>query len=150
MSTVISAARERVWRALTDPEERVCWDARLLASIDAPADYPFAGQHVRWRYRMGGIQMVLHDRPQTVVPPERLQSALAVGTLHMDQTLTLVAEKGNGKGASPRTRLSMSVIAANSVPILGSVIDRFSVRELATDYIDETLRALEKWCAGHD
>lgn len=147
MTTVVDAARERVWRALTDPEERVSWDGRLLAPIDAPADYPFAGQHVRWRYRMGGVQMVLHDRPRTVVPPERLQSALAVGTMHLEQTLTLAAEEGDGEGAAPRTRLGMSVVASNSVPILGSVVDRFEVRQLAADYIDETLRALQSWCS---
>ena len=45
--------------------------ARIL---DAPADYPRAGQHVRWRYRHGMFR-VLHDRPLEV----RREVAFAAG-----------------------------------------------------------------------
>ena len=57
MSVVIDADRERVWRALTMPSELIAWDERILSPIDEPGQYPFAGQHVRWRYRLGSVQV---------------------------------------------------------------------------------------------
>jgi len=144
MSTVIAAEPERVWRALTDPDEVVAWDERILAPVEPPDRYPFSGQHVRWRYRLGGVQLVMHDRPLEVSSPERLRRMLHVGSLRYEQTFNLVREPGT----PARTRLSLKTVAANSVPVVGDVVDRFEVRRLTTAHVDDTLRALQRWCEG--
>ena len=142
MSTVIAAEPERVWRALTSPDELVAWDERIVAAIRPPERYPARGQHVQWRYRIGAVQLVMHDRPLEVESPARLRRALSVGSLRYEQTFSLSREPGE----PPRTRLSMKQIASNSVPVLGEMVDRFQVRRLATEHVDATLRALRRWC----
>ena len=76
MAAVIDAEHDRVWRALTDPSELVAWDERILAPVEPPDRYPFSGQHVRWRYRLGSVQLVMHERPLEVVPGERLRTSI--------------------------------------------------------------------------
>ena len=142
MSTVISADSQQVWRALTTPEEVVSWDERVLGSIDAPETYPEAGQHVRWRYMLGTVPLVMHDRPSEIVPLERLTSSISVGSMRFEQTYTLHPEAGN----PPKTRLGMKLVASNSVAVIGATVDRFEVRRLATDRVDTTLRSIQKWC----
>ena len=142
MSVVIDAERARVWRALTEPDELLSWDERVLAAVDTPCEYPFPGKHVRWRYRLGSVQVVLHEHPLEVVPQERLTSSLRVGSLRFDQTYTLSIESAS----PPRTRLGMKLIMTSSVPVVGDVIDRFSVRQIAAERIDHTLRRVQEWC----
>ena len=145
MSVVIDADRERVWRALTVPSELVARDERILSSIDATAAYPFAGQHVRWRYRLGSVQVVLHEQPLEIVRPERLCSALKVGSMRFEQTFTLTSESSE----PPRTRLGMKLVTTSSVPVVGDVVDRFNVRKMAADHVDRTLRSVQGWCQEH-
>ncbi len=142
MATVIGARHTRVWRALTDPAELVVWDERILAPLESEDGYPFSGQHMRWRYRIGPIQLVLHDHPLEVSAPEKLRTAISFGSLQYEQTFTLLPEEG----PQPRTRLGMRLVASNSVPVVGSVVDRFSVRRMATEHVDVTLRSLQRWC----
>ena len=66
----------------------VQWDTGVAAALDAPANYPQPGQHVRWRYRNGPFR-ILHDRPQDVVAERRLRSLLSVGPFRFDETYTL-------------------------------------------------------------
>ena len=146
MSTVIDADRERVWRALTEPSELTGWDDRVLASKDDPSahasPYPSAGQHLRWRVRLGGVPVVLHEKPQEIVRFERLSSTLKIGSLRLEQTYTLTVESLT----PPRTRLGMKLVTTSSVAVVGDVVDRFSVRKLAAERIDHTLRAVQDWC----
>ncbi len=142
MSVVIESDRERVWRALTEPAELAGWDDRVLASPDQASRYPFAGQHMRWRVRLGGVPVVLHERPSEVVPNERLSATLKVGSLRLEQTYTLSSESDD----PPRTRLGMKLVTTSSVPVVGDVVDRFEVRKLAAERIDHTLRAVQDWC----
>jgi len=142
MSTVISAKRGRVWRALTEAAEVLRWDERVI-SLEGPADeYPRVGQSVRWRYRLGSIPVVLHEQPLEVVPDSRLRSMVALGLFRFDETFLLSPEPGDGE----RTRLSLKLIASNSVPVVGGALDRFAVRRLAVEFIDAKLRAVQKWC----
>ena len=140
MATVIDSSAQRVWRALTDPGELVSWDDQMLAPADALDRYPFRGQHARWRYRLGSVQLVMHDRPLEIDPPHRLRSKLNIGSLGYERIFTLQAE------SSIQTRLSMRLIASNSIPLVGETVDRFDVREMATAQIDTTLRSVQKWC----
>ena len=127
MATVIGAEHSRVWRALTDPTELVAWDERLLAPVDEPGNYPFSGQHLRWRYRMGKVQLVMHDRPLEVVAGERLRRAISLGSMRYEQTFSLQPELPAEAGGERRTRLGMKVVASNSIPVMGDVVDRFEV-----------------------
>lgn len=145
MVAVIGAEHPRVWRALTDPDELVSWHERIIAPVERPDRYPFSGQHVRWRYRLGNVQLVMHDRPLEVVGQERLRASLSVGSMRYEQTFTLQSEPG----PPPRTRLGMRVSAANSIALIGETVDRFEVRRMAAEHIDTTLRALQKWCENH-
>jgi uncharacterized protein YndB with AHSA1/START domain len=142
MSVVIESDRQRVWRALTEPDQVVAWDDRMLSAVDMPRDYPFAGQHIRWRYRLGSVQVVLHERPREITPSQRLSSTLSVGSLRFEQTYTLSEEQDDPS----RTRLGMKLVATSEVPVMGAVIDRFRVRKLAAERIDETLRSVKLWC----
>jgi len=145
MSAVIAAEPGRVWRALTEPGELVCWDERIVGPVEALQRYPHSGQHVRWRYRLGSVQLVLHDRPQTVVPCRHLRSILSLGSMRFDQTYTLAPESEADSEAT-RTRLGLKIVASNSIPVIGAVVDRFEVRKLASERIDTTLRSISRWC----
>ncbi len=142
MSVVIDCDRSRVWRALTDTRELLAWDERVLAPVDTAADYPFAGQRIRWRYRLGSVQVVLHEHPREISEYERLASSLRVGSLRFEQTYTLTQESND----PARTRLAMKLVTTSSVPVIDDVIDRFDVRKLAAKRIDETLRSVQEWC----
>jgi len=143
MSTVISAEPSRVWRALTTPDELVAWDERILAPVRPLTGYPKQGEDVQWRYRIGHVQLVMHDRPLEVLSPDRLKRTIRVGTLRYEQTFTLMRERID----PPLTRLSMKSVASNSVPVLGGdVVDRFEVRRMTTEHVDETLRSVREWC----
>ena len=140
MSAVIDAEPSCVWRALTDPEELCAWDENLLAPVDPPVGYPCAETLQRWRYRLHGVQVVLRERPIEVVAERRLQSSLTLGGMKLQQTYSLTPEEGS------RTRVSIKIVASNSVPVLGGTVNRFEVRQLATERVDSLLRALQKWC----
>lgn len=142
MSTVIGSTPERVWRAITDPSERSRWDERAVAPIDEDVNYPALGRVVRWRYRLGSIQTVMREEPNSVVPFERLRSEVSMGTMRFEQTYSLSLEQGE----TPRTRLGMKIVAENSIPVVGEVVDRFEVRRMAVDRVDRTLRLLQEWC----
>ena len=142
MSAVIGASRERVWRALTVPEEVIRWDDRLL-SLAAPApDHPRAGRTVRWRCRLGAVVVDLLERPIEVVPRQRLLCEISLGLFRFEETCGLADEAGDGD----RTRLSLRLVASNSVPLVGGLLDRFEVRQLAATMVDTKLKAMQRWC----
>ena len=142
MSTVIEADRARVWRALTEAAEVVRWDEHVLELFEPADEYPQVGRKVRWRYRLGAIPVVLHECPLKVIPDARLRSSVALGLFRFDETFQLATEPGAGD----RTRLTLKVVASNSIPVVGGVLDRFAVRRLANEFIDAKLRAVQKWC----
>lgn len=142
MSTVIGADRARVWRAITEPAQVAAWDAGIVAPIDVPLDYPKPGQHVRWRARMNGVPIVLHDRPIEVVGGERLRSSIAMGLFRFDETYTLADDPSGPQ----RTRITMKVVTSNEIPVVDGALDRFAVRQHAIELVSATLRALRAWC----
>jgi uncharacterized protein YndB with AHSA1/START domain len=142
MSTVIGAARARVWRALTQAAEVVRWDERVIALREPASEYPQVGRSVHWRYRLGPVPVVLHERPLEVVPDSKLRSSVALGLFHFDETFQLSSEPGEQE----RTRLMLKLIASNSVPVVGGALDRFAVRRLAAEFIDAKLRGVQRWC----
>ena len=65
--------------------------------------------------------------------------------MRFEQTFTLTSESRD----PPRTRLSMKLVTKSSVPVVGDVIDRFSVRKMAAERLDRTLRSVQSWCHEH-
>jgi hypothetical protein len=142
MSTVIGAGRSRVWRALTEASEVVRWDEHVLELLEPPGEYPRVGRQVHWRYRLGAVPIVLHECPLEVIPDARLRSSVALGLFRFDETFQLATEPGERE----RTRLSLKLVAGNSLPVVGGMLDRFAVRRLASEFVDTKLRALQRWC----
>jgi len=140
MSAVIEADRQSVWRALTTPSELIRWDAHILALLEPVDGYPHPGQHVRWRFRLGNVPVVMHERPLEVSCQEKLRSSLSLGLLRLESTHTLATN-----GDASKTRLSLRVLASNSTPVVGGLIDRFDIRRIATEFVDTRLRSLKAW-----
>lgn len=138
LETLIGAPPGRVWRALCRPAEVVQWDSAVAEALDAPADYPKPGQHVRWRCR-SGLFRILHDRPREVLDARVLRSLLGIGIVRYDETYTLQERDG---GTLLRVDLTVSVI----VPVLGTLIDRLRARADARAAFEASLANLKRWC----
>ena len=146
MSAVIDSPRERVWRALAEPAERIRWNERILALDEPVPDYPHTDRPAHWRYRLGSVPVVLEDRPIEVVPRKRLRHALAIGSFRFEETYTLSDEDD-----PDRTRLSLRLTAEkNSIPLLGGELDRFDLRRLASEIVDGNLRSTQRGCESCD
>jgi Polyketide cyclase / dehydrase and lipid transport len=138
----IHAPVARVWRALTDPAEVVRWDTGVQAPLDAPADYPRPGQHVRWSYRLGPLPLTLHDRPSEVVRHETLRSRIRLGPFDFDETYTLDA-----LGAE-ETALAARLRVASPVPVIGAWLARTLGAPLAQSTVHGSLAAIRAHCEG--
>jgi uncharacterized protein YndB with AHSA1/START domain len=134
----IDAAPARVWRALCDPAEVVRWDSGVLEALDAPADYPQPGQHVRWRYASGPFR-TLHDRPQEVAPERTLRSFISLGPIWFDETYTLEPDAGG-------TRLSAEMRVRGPVPPLGRLLERLYLGPQARRTVAASLAAIKQHC----
>ena len=139
-SVRIAAPVARVWSALTNPAEVVQWDTGVQAPLDAPADYPRPGQHVRWSYRLGPMPLVLHDRPSEVVPNRTLRSSIQLGPFEFDETYTLESP------AEDRTELSARLCLWSAVPLIGGVLERTLGRPLARSTVRQSLAAIRVHC----
>jgi uncharacterized protein YndB with AHSA1/START domain len=140
MSKVIRSPRARVWRALVSPDELIRWDERRI-SLEAPIpDYPKPGRSARWRCQLGSLTVVHHEDPLEVIPAERLRSAVRLASFEFEETYTLADQ------APSATRLSLRVIARNTLPVFGGELDRFDVRRLSAERVDQTLAQLQRWC----
>ena len=136
----IAVAAARVWRALTLPAEVACWDTGIVEPIDAPPDYPRAGQYVRWRYRIGPLPLILHDRPSRVEPCRLLRSSIRLGPFEFDETYTL-----HSKHASS-TQLSADLYVTSRVPVLGFLLERIAGKPLAQHAVQASLAAIRYHC----
>lgn len=74
---------------------------------------------------------------------DRLISRVGIGTMHFGQTLTLHAENDE---SGPQTRLGMKIAARNSIAVIGGVVPRLDVQKIVIEYVDSTLRQLQKHC----
>lgn len=159
LSTTIGARAEDVWRALTDPQERLAWDERILGEValstasargngrtgrrEPAASEKRSGDRVRWRFLFGGVPMVLKDEVASSEAPTRRVSRMTIGSMHFDQTVTLYSEDDE---TGPHTRLGMKLVADNSIAVIGEVIPRLDVQKIVIEYVDTTLRQIQKYC----
>ncbi|HIF94780.1 MAG: hypothetical protein ABGX04_11085 [Myxococcales bacterium] len=165
LSATIGAPTERVWQALTDPNERVTWDDRVLGIVESVSHGANQGANrtrprvrpsspnrtnerrsssvTKWRFRLGGVPLVMHDETLADEPTERRVSRISIGSMRFDQTLMLRREDdGNG----PRTQLSMKLVAHNRIAVIGEVVERLDVQKIIIEYVDATLRQVQKYC----
>jgi hypothetical protein len=157
LSTTIGAPARHVWRALTDPDERAAWDERILGKVtlsktvrsraaisdpdpDADFDRP---QKIHWRFRLGDIPLVMQDRLVSAQRFKSLVSHISIGSMQFDQTLTLFSEDDE---TGPFTRLAMKLVARNSIAVIGDIIPRLDVQKIGIEYVDTTLRQVQKYC----
>jgi hypothetical protein len=136
----IEASVERVWRALTAPAEVVQWDTGIVEPIDAPSDYPQPGQHVRWRYRLGPLPLILDDRPTEVLENSTLRSSIELGPFSFDETYEL---------SSPRpaiTLLSARLTLSSELPVVGVLLERLAGAPVARATVRTSLRAIKRHC----
>jgi hypothetical protein len=138
VSVEIAAPPSRVWRALCDPDEVVRWDSGVITALDAPPDYPRAGQHVRWRYR-SRLFPVLTDRPQEVVPEQKLRSILHVGPYDMDETYLLTP-------VPPGCHLAALVGLEVRLPLMGALVERLYAGPSTRRSFETSLAALKRYC----
>jgi hypothetical protein len=139
-STQIAADRARIWRALTIPSEVIQWDTGVVAPLDAPPEYPSAGQRVRWRYRLGPIALVLHDEPLEVLPEETFRSSIRLGPFHFDETYSIASQ------AAGRSELTVELSVASAVPLVGALLVRLAGYPLARATVRTSLRSIKRHC----
>jgi hypothetical protein len=139
-SVEIAVQPERVWQALTRPSEVVCWDTGIIRPLDAPPDYPQAGQHVRWRYRLGPLHLVLHDRPTLVETASTLASSIRLGPFDFEEIYTLRGIE------SSATNLTAELSLTSRIPLLGPMIERVVGEPLARATVRTSLAAIKRHC----
>lgn len=136
----IAASAERVWRALTAPAEVAQWDSGIVEPLDAPLDYPRPGQHVRWRYRLGPLPLILHDRPTEVLENSTLRSSIELGPFRYDETYRL---RSHGSSV---TLLSARLVVSSKVPVVGDLLERLAGAPLARATVRTSLQAIKRHC----
>src|SRR5262249_35262693 len=88
----------------------------------------------------GSVPLELCDTALELVPLERLRLSRSFGSLRFEETFSL------GDEESAHTRLALRLAMANSVPTLAGALDRFDVRRFASELVDESLRAVQRFC----
>lgn len=158
LAATIDATGERVWRAITDPSQRLLWDDRILGAVEParsevprrrsiriPSAVPSAPpiRTTRWRFLWSGIPLVLVDEIHRIEGHERSFGRFSIGSMRFDQTLTVSEERDDG---GPHSRLAMKLVANNSIAVFGELIPRLEVQRMAIEYVDTTLRLVRKHC----
>ena len=144
MAAVIGASRDRVWRALTSPQELIRWDDRVVVLAQGADSDNGRRARPQQRYRWGPVWVDLRYRPLEVIPGHRLRSEVSLGLFRFEATYTLSPEEA----APTRTRLSLRLAFSNSVPVVGGCVDRFDLRRVASQLVSENISALQCWCEG--
>ena len=88
VATPIAAPVERVWNALTVPDEVSAWDG--VTALDVPVGYPKVGQIARWRSAIGPLRVTLHDRILEVEEGSCLAAAIDIAFVHVDEEYRLI------------------------------------------------------------
>jgi len=144
MSAVIASPPESIWEALTERSQVLQWRPGAVEVLDPDASYPTPGERVRWRCLVRGLPLVLEDTPLLVLPGECLHARLSLGLFRFEETFRL----GTLPTEPKRTRLGIKIAASNQMPVLGGALDRFAVREFATQLAATYLQAVRDWCEG--
>lgn len=158
LTATIDAEGERVWRALVEASERPLWDDRILGEIHLPMPRKRGGRsnartradrhadtlrRTVWRFRLGGVPLVMVDEVYRQEGRERLVGRISIGSLHFDQVITVHEERDS---SGPHTRLGMKLVAGNSIAVISELVPRLDVQRIVIEYVDTTLRQIRKYC----
>ncbi len=97
----------------------------------------------RWRFQLGGVPLVMVDRIVEAQPGARLVSKIVIGSMQFEQTLTLHPENDE---TGNHTRVGMKLVTQNSIVVIGEILPRVDVQKIIMEYIDTTLRQVQKHC----
>jgi uncharacterized protein YndB with AHSA1/START domain len=86
--TEISAPVEKVWRALTSPDEVCIWDG--VVALRVPIDYPQVGQHARWQSAFGPLRLTLHDRVRVIEDTRRMAATIDIAFVRVEEEYRLL------------------------------------------------------------
>lgn len=158
LTATIDADGERVWRAIALACERPLWDDRILGEIHLPMPRKRGGpskgivrfdrhadtlRRTVWRFRLGGVPLVMVDEVYRLEGQERLVGRISIGSLHFDQVITVHEERDP---SGPHTRLGMKLVASNSIAVFSELVPRLDVQRIVIEYVDTTLRQVRKHC----
>jgi uncharacterized protein YndB with AHSA1/START domain len=142
MSAEVAAPRAAVWQALTDPRLVLRWRTERLASLGEVTARPRVGHTTRWRCRVRDLPLLLVETFVEVVPGERLRTSVSLGLFRFEETFALATLASH----PPRTRVTLRVVAAGELPVVGGALDRFDTRRLAAELSSGALAALRSFC----
>ena len=115
--------------------------ARVCAvSIDSTDQMSFSSREIKVAADCTAVDLTLRHTGKLA---DRLVSRIRIGSMHLDQTLTLHDEDDE---SGPRTRVGMKIVATNSIAVIGEVVPRLDVQKLVIEYVDTTLRQVQKHC----
>lgn len=83
----IRASLHRVWEALVDPAQVTQWDGAVPVKV--PEGYPCPGQRARWRVRVWGVPLILHDEVRDVLPLRCLRTRLRYAFTRIEEEYRL-------------------------------------------------------------
>ena len=135
VETEIEAPVERVWRALTRPEEVCVWDG--VVPLEIPIDYPNTGQHARWRSAFGPIRLTLHDRVRVIEEARRMVATIDIAFVRVEEEYRLRSTSTDG------TTLVTDDDVRSRVPGLGWLAVRLTRANVLS-----SMARLKQFCEG--
>ncbi len=139
MGTGIEADRERVWSAISDPQQVAKWRPGVEGIGSPEASFPTEGRRFQWRCRLNEIPINLIETPIRVIDGARIESEIQFGLFRFCQTLTI-------SKTAAGSRVMIQIETPNRMSLVGGTLDRFDVRRFATELANTYLQAIRDWC----
>ena len=135
----VNADIQRIWKAMVDPADVVQWSYDVSEIMSDPQDYPTANKTYRWRFRHPFLKLTLYDTPTTIIPTKTYHSVGQLLFFTWDETYELEAQ-------SSKVLLSVELNLQTKLPIIGKFIDRFFMKWVVKEQVQQTLNRLAKFC----
>ena len=139
MGTGIEADRERVWSAISDPQQVAKWRPGVEDIGSPEASFPTEGRRFKWLCRLNEIPINLVETPISVIDGVRIESEIQFGLFRFYQTL-MISKTAAG------SRVTIQIETPNRMSLVGGTLDRFAVRRFATELASTYLQAIRDWC----
>lgn len=131
------ASPRNVSRALADPAASAGWLPGFDGWREAPPALLSPNNLLRFRAKQHGVP-VHGELRMLAVTPGRLRARLRLGLLDFTASFS-VSPAADDPNA---TRIGLAITLENEVPLVGGSLDRFSVREQASQIAESMLAAL--------
>jgi len=136
--TARAAAGPRfVSRVLTDSALATCWLPGFDGWREAPPSQLSPNNMLRFRAKQNGVPV--HGELRVLgMTPGRLRAQVRLGLLDFTASFSISPATDDANA----TRVGLAVTLENEVPVVGGSLDRFSVREQASQIAESMLGAL--------